>query len=71
MKFVRKVIDTSRPRYVKRFALFPITIYYTDKVETRWMETVYLKQTYSDIPKLGGWQNEKFVKESEFKYYTK
>lgn len=45
-------------RIVKRFAFLPIEI----KGEVRWLETVYLKQTYHPVV---GWMNLAFVSREE------
>jgi hypothetical protein len=63
MKFKRP--DNRERRVVKRFALFPITIYR----ETRWLETVYIKQSYNiwTAQVFSHWENEEFLTEEDAK----
>jgi hypothetical protein len=71
MKFITTMADTYRSRIVKKFALLPISIYYIDRKETRWLETVYLAQSYSTNYADGGWQNDRFVTATEYNYLKK
>lgn len=71
MKFNGYIPKSNETQIIKRFAIFPITIY--DKCdrciergyyETRWLETVYIEQCYrlhSDC-----WENYRFVNKEEY-----
>ena len=63
-------------RIVKKFALFPITIYYRcdrwlqrQYYETKWLETVYIEQEYK--LQRDWWDNVSFVTKEEFIDYKK
>lgn len=58
MRWIKK-----RRRYVKRFTIFPIKI----DDETRWLETVYLRQRFDEwvFPR-GQWKNIEFVTKEEY-----
>lgn len=63
-------------RVIKCFALFPITC--RNKmitkviIETRWLETVYIRQVYSaDWGSLSVWKNKCFVTEKEYMTWKK
>ena len=76
MKFNGYIPKNNDRRVIKRFALFPITIY--DKCdswlerkyyERRWLETVYIEQNYET--REGCWVNYRFVdKETYIKFRT-
>ena len=51
-------------RIVKRFAFLPITI----KGEARWLENVYLAQTYNPV---AGWMNLAFVRKEDYRGQSK
>lgn len=66
MKFNGYIPKNNERQVIKRFALFPITIY--DKCdpwlerrhyERRWLETVYIEQNYETHS--GCWDNYRFV----------
>ena len=65
MKFNGYIPKNNDRRVIKRFALFPITIYdecdsWIERTyyERRWLETVYIEQKYTLT---GYWNNYKFV----------
>lgn len=73
MKTVRMLQDKPRhgdTRIIKKFALLPIAITNGNIQKTRWLETCYIKQTYSEYfenymnPR---WINKCFVEERELK----
>ena len=76
MKFNGYIPKNNDRQIIKRFALFPITIY--DKCdpwlqrrhyERRWLETVYIEQNYETRD--GSWNNYRFVnKEDYIKFKT-
>lgn len=76
MKFNGYIPKNNDRQVIKRFALFPITIY--DKCdpwlerrhyERRWLETVYIEQNYETHS--SGWSNYRFVnKEDYIKFKT-
>jgi hypothetical protein len=53
---------TGDTRVVKKFLLFPYTIYGLEIVETRWLETVYIKQVSTQHEE---WRNIGFVEGEE------
>ena len=63
MRWVKKYHECGDKRIVKRFALFPSTIYTAEHSETRWLEVVYIRQKriagYCDYPDY--WRDEAFV----------
>ncbi len=65
MKFIRHAHGDRR--VIKRFALFPITICY----ETRWLETVYIKQRYNtySLNIFYDWENEEFYTKEDAKQW--
>lgn len=71
MKFNGYIPKNNDRRIIKRFALFPITIY--DKCdpwlerrhyERRWLETVYIEQNYESNEYC--WRNYKFVNKNTY-----
>ena len=65
MKFSGYIPKHNDTRIIKRFALFPITIYDTGDpwlertyYDRRWLETVYIEQRYTLT---GYWDNYRFV----------
>ena len=71
MKFSGYIPSDNEKRIIKRFALFPITIY--DKCnprlerryyDRRWLETVYVEQNY-EYP-TGCWENYRFVDKNAY-----
>lgn len=63
MRWVKRFHGYGDKRIVKRFALFPITIYTTGRSETRWLAIVYIRQRfmegYLEFPDY--WLDEAFV----------
>lgn len=66
MKFNGYIPKNNDKRIIKRFALFPITIYdrcdrwlQRTHYERRWLETVYIEQYYETH--MGCWTNYMFV----------
>lgn len=76
MKFNGYIPKNNERRIIKRFALFPITIYakcdrWLERryYESRWLETVYIEQNYESHT--GWWENYTFVnKEDYIKFKT-
>ena len=71
MKFNGYIPKNNDRRIIKRFALFPITIY--DKCdlriermyyERRWLETVYIEQNYEYH--MSCWTNYRFVDKDKY-----
>lgn len=54
-------------RIIKRFAWFPITI----GGETRWLETVYLRQKHAALEPIFPWYNIRFTDRKEYLEYKK
>lgn len=54
-------------RVIKRFAWFPITI----GDETRWLETVYLRQNHASLEPIFPWYNIRFTDGKEYLEYKK
>lgn len=44
MRWIKRYHKYGDKRIVKRFALFPITIYTAEFSETRWLAIVYIRQ---------------------------
>lgn len=69
-----KRVKVGDYRIKKKFAWFPITLYYNNDRETRWLEFVYLKEKYlySDFPFISYyWQTICFVSKEEYNNYIK
>ena len=71
MKFNGYIPKNNERRIIKRFALFPITIYAKCNprlerryYESRWLETVYIKQNYESHT--GCWENYAFVNRKDY-----
>ena len=62
-----KTPKPSDGRIIKKFALLPIEI----NREVRWLETVYIFQTYYDGVYLIGWKSLSFVTKEEYENYKK
>jgi hypothetical protein len=58
MKFIYARPKVGDTRIVKKFLLFPYTIYGEDTDETRWLETAYIKQESTLNEE---WRDVKFV----------
>ena len=71
MKFFKREFRTKR--VIRRFAIFPRIV---DK-ETRWLEVVYIEQTYHEAcyaEDYNSWKNNAFVTKEDYniyKYITK
>lgn len=70
----KKLIYRHRDnRVIKRFAWFPITCteYWNDRKrsETRWLQTVYVRQTYKILWTEAWWVNDFFAIEAEYEAY--
>jgi hypothetical protein len=67
--------DDGDRRIIKRFAIFPITCkeYWDDRVciETRWFQTVYIKQEVVQSWHKWWWVNKYFCIEAEYEEYLK
>ncbi len=76
MKFNGYIPKNNDRQIIKRFALFPVTIYDTcdpwlerRHYERRWLEIVYIEQSYE--VHTGCWESYKFVdKEDYIKFRT-
>ena len=64
MRFIRSKYKPHETHVIKRFALFPITI----GMETRWLETVYIKAYYwiGPVSNKTYWEYEEFVERDDF-----
>jgi hypothetical protein len=62
-----KTPKASDGRIIKRFAFLPVEINH----EARWLETVYIFQTYYDGVYRIGWDNSLFVTKEEYENYKK
>lgn len=61
MRFERANLHDRRT--IKRFALFPITLprEWNGRNEMRWMEWVWIRQTYDPHVAIRGWHSKHFV----------
>ena len=67
----KKRIEQGAIRIVKRFSLFPISIWDGNEKRhiTSWLEVVYIKQKYHDGYESSDWINENFVTKKEYNKY--
>lgn len=69
MRWVKKYNRQGDERIVKRFALFPMSISTGYIREICWLETVYIKQTFSEC--YNTWLHEDFVTKDEYIEFKK
>lgn len=65
MRWVNWYPRNNDKRIVKKFALFPISIYNEFYRETRWLETVYIEQVFNS--RHDSWFDRIFVTRDEYK----
>lgn len=69
MKWTKKIPRHGDIRTIKKFLFLPKTIRMKDVLETRWLETVWIKQEYINISMYVKWEDVAFVDSSGLSPY--